>query len=237
MTLCTCTLARDNVNSSGFGSGLRAMVIFTGVPTRPRMRSMVSLRFSEFTGTSSTARIRSPASTPARNAGVSSIGVMTLTTPFSSATSMPTPEYSPVVLMRISSNCSGSRNAECGSRSAIRPRIAASISSWSEMFSTYSRRTCSSTSASSRASCHGTGDVAVWVTLLVVGSGSISRSAWTVRPTDRPKPATSPTVRTSAKRMGVPRRESLLAIAESWTLEGGSESIVHGGGSAYATED
>ena len=85
------------------------MVIFTGVPMRPRMRSIVSLRFSASTGTSSTARMRSPASTPALYAGVSSIGLMTLTAPFSSATSMPTPEYSPVVLMRISSNCSGSR--------------------------------------------------------------------------------------------------------------------------------
>src|ERR1044072_8276588 len=97
---------------------------------------------------------------------------------------------------------------------------------------TYSRRTCSSTSASKRASCHGTGDVAAFeaVSCCAFGSGSISRSALTGRPIERLKPATMPSVRTSAKRTRVPRRD----IAESswaegcWSLAGGAESIVHG---------
>ena len=53
--------------------------------------------------------MRSPALTPAFCAGVSSIGAMTLTKPFSMPTSMPSPPNWPVVPTFSSSYCSLSR--------------------------------------------------------------------------------------------------------------------------------
>ena len=53
---------------------------------------------------------------PARNAGVSSIGEITLTTPSSMPTSMPRPPNLPCVPTCSSLNASASRKAECGSR-------------------------------------------------------------------------------------------------------------------------
>src|SRR5215813_12710215 len=60
-----------------------------------------------------------------------------------------------MVLRRISSNSSLSRNAEWGSSAATMPRIALSISAWSSTSSTYSRLIRSYTSANSLASSHG----------------------------------------------------------------------------------
>ena len=64
---------------------------------------------------SSILMIRSPALTPARNAGVSSIGEITLIMPSSTPTSMPRPPNLPWVEICNSLNASASRKSECGS--------------------------------------------------------------------------------------------------------------------------
>ena len=85
------------------------MVRVMVVPGLPRMSFTASFRVMPFTGVSSSRMIRSPAFTPARAAGVSSIGVTTLTKPSSMLTSIPSPPNSPVVPARRSLYSSGSR--------------------------------------------------------------------------------------------------------------------------------
>ena len=60
--------------------------------------------------------MKSPALIPALDAGVSSIGEITFTTPDSILTSMPNPPNSPLVSVCISSNISGDMYDEYGSR-------------------------------------------------------------------------------------------------------------------------
>src|SRR5512138_564972 len=194
-TLWTCTLSRSSSNSSGSVSPLRAIVMCTLVPLSPRMRSIVSSSCSGSTGMPSIERIVSPAFTPARCAGVPSIGVTTRTIPLSSVTSMPTPEYSPDVLIRTSLNCSRSKYAECGSRFDTMPRIAAWRSSLSETSSTYSALMCSSTSASRRASLQG-----MTASFVVFCASETARSAWTVGPIETPRPSTTPSASVMANR-------------------------------------
>jgi hypothetical protein len=68
----------------------------------PRIRSTASFSDRPCTVLPSIARIRSPALTPARLAGVSSIGLTTLMKPLSSVTSMPRPPNSPRVCTSMS---------------------------------------------------------------------------------------------------------------------------------------
>ncbi len=75
--------------------------------------------------------------TPARAAGVSSMGEMTLTKPSSAPTSMPRPPNSPLMVLSNSLFSSGSRYAECGSRSDNMPRAAPTSSFLSSTGSTY----------------------------------------------------------------------------------------------------
>ena len=63
----------------------------------------------------------SPALIPALDAGVSSIGLITLKKPFSGMTSMPRPPNSPLVSTCISRNCSAFMYEECGSRPVSMP--------------------------------------------------------------------------------------------------------------------
>ncbi len=82
---------------SGLSSPLRTMVKTMSVPGCPRILSTASFSDIPFTGVSSRRIIKSPALIPARSAGVSSIGEMTLTKPSSMPTSIPRPPNSPVV--------------------------------------------------------------------------------------------------------------------------------------------
>ena len=93
--------ARMMVIFSGL-TPLRRMVMTILVPTRPRIFSTASERVSPRTGLPSIWVIKSPGCTPARAAGVSSIGETTLTRPFSIETSMPRPPNSPRVWTCIS---------------------------------------------------------------------------------------------------------------------------------------
>ena len=73
------------------------MVRTMSVPGSPRINFTASASDIPFTGVSSSRMTRSPASTPARCAGVSSIGAITLTNPSSMPTSIPSPPNSPLV--------------------------------------------------------------------------------------------------------------------------------------------
>ncbi len=88
----------------------------------------------------------SPALIPALDAGVSSIGLITLKKPFSGTTSTPRPPNSPLVSTCIARNCSAFMNVECGSRPVSMPLMASLMRSVSETGSTYSLRTRSNTS-------------------------------------------------------------------------------------------
>ena len=94
-------------NGSGVPSRVRVMVM--SEPTGPRIRSTASFSVSPITLSPSTSVMRSPGWTPARSAGVPSIGATTLTKPFSWVTSMPSPPNSPFVCTRMSSKSPGGR--------------------------------------------------------------------------------------------------------------------------------
>ena len=81
MTLVTRMMSRTMVILSGPTSPWRTTVSVMGVPGLPRMIFTASSRFMPFTDVSSSRTTRSPASMPARAAGVSSIGAMTRTIP------------------------------------------------------------------------------------------------------------------------------------------------------------
>ena len=83
--------------SIGLSAFSRRMVSVIRLFGGPRIRSTASFRDRPCTVLPSSARIRSPALTPAREAGVSSIGLMTLMKPLSCVTSMPKPPNSPRV--------------------------------------------------------------------------------------------------------------------------------------------
>ena len=101
-------MSRSMVTSKG-SSSPRRTVTEIEVPTGPRIRSTASERSRPTIGSPSMWVIRSPASIPARKAGVSSIGETTLTTPFSMVTSMPSPPNSPRVCTCMSLKLSASR--------------------------------------------------------------------------------------------------------------------------------
>ena len=76
----------------------------TLVPVAPRSLSETSETLSPAAFWPLTALMTSPAWTPARPAGLSSIGEMTFTSPPSEVIVRPTPEYSPDVRSRRSPN-------------------------------------------------------------------------------------------------------------------------------------
>ena len=87
--------------SKGSSSFLRT-VILTLVPIGPLNFSTASFSGNPRIDSPSTPIIRSPGFIPALNAGVSSIGETTFTTPFSSVISIPKPPNEPLVLTCIS---------------------------------------------------------------------------------------------------------------------------------------
>ena len=97
-------ISRIMESSSGLSAPSRRTVSEIRLFGEPRIRSTASLRVSPCTVLPSRARIRSPALTPARDAGVSSIGLMTLMNPLSCVTSMPRPPNSPRVCTCMSRN-------------------------------------------------------------------------------------------------------------------------------------
>ncbi len=101
--------SRISLNSSGLSSFLRAIVSTIGVRGLPRISLTASGSVMPRVTLSSIFTIRSPALMPARDAGVSSIGEMTLMSPSSAPTSMPRPPNSPCVLLCMSLNASASR--------------------------------------------------------------------------------------------------------------------------------
>ena len=83
---------------------------FTGDLAGPRIFSTASFSERPLTGVSSMRVTRSPDIMPARAAGVSSIGLTTLTSPFSIITSRPRPpNSSPFMLLWKSCNALGSK--------------------------------------------------------------------------------------------------------------------------------
>ncbi len=101
--------ARVSVTTTGALSPLREMVSVIVVLGLPRMRFTASLSDMPFTGVSSSLMMRSFGLMPALNAGVSSIGEITLTKPSSMPTSMPRPPNWPCVPTWSSLNASWSR--------------------------------------------------------------------------------------------------------------------------------
>ena len=108
VTDSTLMTSRTRVTSSG-SSPSRRKVTETEVPMAPRSFSdtWVTVRPEAFWP--SMAEMMSPAWTPARAAGLPSIGEMTLTRPPSAVIVRPTPEYSPEVRSCRSSNPCGGR--------------------------------------------------------------------------------------------------------------------------------
>ena len=118
----TCLVNSIIIGSSTF---FLKIVISTSVPGSPLINftaSPISISFNDW---SSTLIIRSPASTPALWAGVSSMGVMTLTNPSSVVISIPKPPNLPVVPIFNSLKSSFVKNEECGSKPETIPLIAA----------------------------------------------------------------------------------------------------------------
>ncbi|MNC90057.1 hypothetical protein D3C83_61040 [compost metagenome] len=97
------------VTTIGFVSPLRTMVSMICVLGLPRMRLTASVSVMPLTEASSSLTIRSPGLMPAREAGVSSMGAITLTNPSSIPTSIPRPPNSPWVPTCNSLNASWSR--------------------------------------------------------------------------------------------------------------------------------
>ena len=102
-------VSRVILTSNGSSVPSRWIVTVMSEPTGPRIMSTASSRVSPITLSPSTWMMTSPGCTPARSAGVPSIGVTTLTKPFSWVTSMPRPPNSPLVCTRMSSKSSGGR--------------------------------------------------------------------------------------------------------------------------------
>ncbi len=95
--------------SKGSSLPSRVTVTVMSEPTGPRILSTASLSVSPSTDSPLMWVMKSPASSPALAAGVSSIGETTLTKPFSIVTSMPRPPNSPLVCSRMSWKLSGGR--------------------------------------------------------------------------------------------------------------------------------
>ncbi len=105
----TVMVSRVILTSKGSSVPSRWRVMVMSEPTGPRIMSTASLRVRPITLSPLTWTMRSPGWTPARSAGVPSIGATTLTTPFSWVTSMPRPPNSPLVWTCMSSKSSGGR--------------------------------------------------------------------------------------------------------------------------------
>ena len=107
-TVFTSMISRTSLTVKG-GLRSRTIVRVIEVPTAPRICLTASVRFIPMIEFPSMEVIKSPAITPARAAGVPSIGEMTLTAPSSLVTSRPRPPYCPRVSSRMSPKLDGSR--------------------------------------------------------------------------------------------------------------------------------
>ena len=121
-------MARVMVRSKG-ACPRRLTVRRTSVPGGPRNFLTARKMFLALIGSPSTWVIRSPDLSPARNAGVSSMGDTTLTIPFSMVTTIPSPPNSPLVVTWISRSSSALRYAEWGSSADIMESSAVSTNS------------------------------------------------------------------------------------------------------------
>ena len=90
-------MARVILTTIGWLASLRERVRVMVVPGLPRIFFTASLTFMPRVDAPSIFTIKSPLFTPARSAGVSSIGATTLIKPSSAPTSMPKPPNSPLV--------------------------------------------------------------------------------------------------------------------------------------------
>ena len=135
-TLATLITSRVSEISSGCSWPSRRSVNAIWLPGAPRRLSTESFWFSVVTGLPSTRTIASPALTPARLAGESSIGEITRSTPSIATTSTPRPAYSPAVCSSSCWRLEASRYSLCGSSPLSMPRIADSISLWLSVCST-----------------------------------------------------------------------------------------------------
>ena len=113
----------------GSGSPSLRMLIVTLVPFGPLMSFTASMRLMSLVEVSSIITILSPARMPARNAGVSSMGAMTVSIPSLIPMVMPMPWNSPWVSICISLYMSGVMKELCGSREVSMPLIAPRTSS------------------------------------------------------------------------------------------------------------
>ena len=103
-TLWTLITSRVMVNSFGLSQPSRKISSRTWVFLGPRIRSTASSMLMSFVHSSLIFRILSPAAIPARSAGVSSMGEMTVSCWFLMPIWMPTPWNSPLMSMLISLN-------------------------------------------------------------------------------------------------------------------------------------
>ena len=136
LTDFTLMMSRTSLTTRGFASPLRAMVSTMEVFGFPRMSLTFSLRLKSAVALPSILIMRSPAMTPARAAGVSSIGETTRTPEGSFVTSSPSPPNSPEVLSCMSLNSLKSKKELCGSSPSTMPLMAFSKSLESETSST-----------------------------------------------------------------------------------------------------
>ena len=107
-TVFTSMISRTSLTVKG-DLRSRTMVRVIEVPTAPRICLTASVRFMPMMELPSMAVMKSPAMTPARAAGVPSMGEMIFTAPSSLVTSRPRPPYCPRVSSRMSPKLEGSR--------------------------------------------------------------------------------------------------------------------------------
>ena len=98
-----------SLSASGAGTVLRLTVRLTVLSGGPRIRSTASFSVIPSTLLPSMPRIRSPGFMPARAAGVSSIGEITVISPSVCCTSRPSPPKWPLIWVCRSLNCFGVR--------------------------------------------------------------------------------------------------------------------------------
>ena len=117
-------ISRFRVTSLGCVALSVSAVSVTVVPGSPRNFPTDSVRFRLAVGSPSISRILSPAFMPALDAGVPSIGEITVSAPSLKPTTMPSPPNLPVVPILNSSNSFGGSIIECGSNCVSMPLIA-----------------------------------------------------------------------------------------------------------------
>jgi hypothetical protein len=115
---------RIRMKSLGLSKSSRSMVRTTLVPGTPLMRLEASMTSIFLLESPSILTMRSPGMTPARAAGVSSMGATTTNCRSRTASSIPTPPKCPEVSSCMDLNSSGVMKTVWGSRDLSMPRMA-----------------------------------------------------------------------------------------------------------------